>query len=169
MACAAGPDFDRRNGASRARTGDVLGATHQLGHANPSITLKIYAHLFDAPPLTKSGSPPSSKRWLWGERQRKTAAASAGEPTTSRKGRTSLFILRWLPEATSGYSFRTLCKPEVTGSIPVRSTPDRSPAPLRAAMMTRTGSLLPRAIADARSIADVPRARTIIIARSPRL
>ena len=26
---------------------DVVFVSHQLGHANPAITLKVYAHLFD--------------------------------------------------------------------------------------------------------------------------
>jgi integrase len=71
----------------------VTSVAHQLGHANPSITLKIYAHLFDAAGHEERVAA-ALESVAQGETQRKTAAANGGEPTTSRPRRSWLFIPR---------------------------------------------------------------------------
>jgi hypothetical protein len=75
----------------------VVLRSRNLGHANPSITLSA----------------------ALGERQRKTAVASAGEPTTAPSSRASPFIPPRQPVATSGDPVRTPVTPEVAGSSPV--------------------------------------------------
>jgi hypothetical protein len=54
----------------------------ELGHANPSITLSFYAHPFDASEHEERAAAVLEAAAL-GERQRKTAVASAGEPMTA--------------------------------------------------------------------------------------
>jgi hypothetical protein len=100
----------------------VTWVAHQLGHANPSITLKIYAHLFDAAAHEEkvAAGLESARR---GENQRKTAAATGGEPTTRTRRPTWLFIPQPRLAAISGERLRTPVTPEVAGSSPVAPAP----------------------------------------------
>jgi hypothetical protein len=78
----------------------VTSVAHHLGHANPGITLTIYAHLFDAAEHAErvAGVIETAAS---GERRRKTAVANAGDSTTAPTRRMSRFIPLRRPQATS--------------------------------------------------------------------
>ena len=77
---------------------DVAFVSRQLGHAKPSMTLDVYTHLFD------QASRIDSARASLDARYGNLVETSGGDRRRLRR------------------TFRVLCKPEVTGSIPVRST-----------------------------------------------
>jgi hypothetical protein len=80
--------------------------------------LSFYAHPFDAAEHEERGAAVLEAAAL-GERQRKTAVASAGEPTTAPSSRTSPLVPPRQPVATSGEPLRMPVTPEVAGSSPV--------------------------------------------------
>jgi hypothetical protein len=75
---------------------------------------KTYAYLFDAA-AHEDKLTAALESAAQGERQRKTAAAKGGEPTTSRSRRGWLFIPRRRLQATSGERMRTPVTPGVAG------------------------------------------------------